>query len=303
MTLVSVLIPARNEQFLNRTIEDVFARATGEIECLVWLDGEPPTEPIPERPGLRVIASPKTEGIGQASWALAQQATGDFIMKLDAHCALSPGYDETLKSHCGELDLVVPARYQLKVDSWSRGYGPIHYMYLSYPWIKTDQFGEGFREKKWHGTDGLQGGFFQPEKDRKNIRLDEIMSFQGSLWFMRRQRFLDLGGVDQRYWLWQESISIGMKVWLSGGRCLIDKECWYAHLHKGRRFGRGYFLSKHRVRQANIFSADYWMHDRWDSPLRIHDMRWFVDHFWPIPGWPSDWDDPHYQSDCENSHV
>jgi len=38
------------------------------------------------------------------------------------------------------------------------------------------------------------------------------------------------------------------------------------------------------------------MHDKWQSPPRARTMRWFVEHFWPIPGWPADWDNPAYEA-------
>ena len=97
------------------------------------------------------------------------------------------------------------------------------------------------------------------------------------------------------YWLVQEAPSIGMKVWLSGGRCAVCKKTWYAHWHKSAAHGRGYYISKRKSRKDTYYSADYWMHDRWDSPLRKRGMSWWVEHFWPIPGWPEDWDNPKHQ--------
>ena len=114
MARVSVLIPSRNEPFLNRTIDDVFKKATGDIEVIVLLDGAPPTEPIPERPGrLLVIERGRAKGIGAASWHMARLARGEYIMKLDAHCLLAPGFDEALAAHCDYKDLLVPARKPL----------------------------------------------------------------------------------------------------------------------------------------------------------------------------------------------
>ena len=294
MAKVSVLLPSRSEPFLNRTIQDVLGQATGDIECVVVLDGAPPTQPLPDDPRIVVVEHKEPMGIGQCSWDGAQAATGDFIMKLDAHCALGKGYDEILARDCGPLDLVVPSRFQLKDEGWRRGYGPIDYYYYTYPWIPESQFGWGMHGKKWLGEDGLSGGYFHREQRDKRIPLDDMQAFQGSLFFMSRLRFLELGGVDKRYWLWQESTCIGMKVWLSGGRCLIDKFMWYAHLHKGARHGRGYWINKSDVMEAAYYSADHWMNDKWDSPLRVRDMHWFVDHFWPMSGWPEDWDNPKY---------
>jgi len=295
--MLSVLIPSRNEPYLNRTIDEVLTKAAGPVECVVLLDGAPPTEPLPVDKRIVVLVNEQPAGIGAASWAMANAAQGDYIMKLDAHCMLAQGYDAQLIADCGENDLLVPSRYQLKGDTWTRGYGPIDYLYLTYPWLAEPQFGAGMHGKKWQGLDGVSAGYFWPEHARAGIALDDIMTFQGSLFFMRRQRFIDLGGVDSRYWLWQEALSIGMKVWLSGGRCMVDKGTWYAHLHKGKLYGRGYFVSKRREHASNVHSADLWMNDKWEHPLKVRDMRWFVNHFWPIPTWPEDWDNPRYQAE------
>ena len=31
-------------------------------------------------------------------------------------------------------------------------------------------------------------------------------------------------------------------------------------------------------------------------------MEWFVEKFWPIPGWPEDWKDPKYQEEYKRSN-
>ena len=301
--MISVLIPARNEKFLNKTIKSVLKSATGEVEVLVLLDGAPPAKPIPDWKRVRVFENEKAGGIGAASWQLAQEARGKFIMKLDAHCLLEKGWDKTLAAHCDYRDLLVPARYQLKDVGWKRGYGPIHYLFLTYPWIQEPQFGAGLHGKKWQSEDGLAKRavgrqYFWPERAWKDrAPLDDIMAFQGSCWFMHRDRFLELGGVDKHCILWGESLQVTFKTWLSGGRCLRDKSTWYAHLHKGRRHGRGYWMDKRFMQRINLWSADYWMNDRWEHPLKERTMHDFVDHFWPIPGWPEDWDNQKYQDE------
>ena len=295
MTKTSVVIPSRNELYLQRTIDDVLGKAAGEVEVIVVLDGAPPVEPLREDARVRVIYNEMPRGIGWASWDAAQVATGEYLMKLDAHCLLAEGYDEVLKAECAPDWLLVPSRYQLKEETWSCGYGPIEYLYMTYPWLEEPQFGGGFHGKKWLGEDGIHGRYFFRENRDKAILIDDMMAFQGSMFFMPRDYFLRLGGVDRRYWLTQEAPSIGMKVWESGGRCAICKKTWYAHLHKGQAHGRGYPMSRRQQIGDNYYSADYWIHDRWNSRKRKRGIYWWVDHFWPIPGWPEDWDNPEYE--------
>lgn len=303
MPKVSVLIPSRNEKFLNKTIKCVLQSASGEVDVIVLLDGAPPAKPIPDWKRVTVLENEKAQGIGAASWKMAHATDAEYIMKLDAHCLLAEGWDETLIEHCDYLDLLVPARYQLKDEGWKRGYGPIHYLYLTYPWLQEPQFGAGMHGKKWQCEDGLGKRavgkhYFWPEREWADRQpLDEIMAFQGSCWFMHRDRFLELDGVDRRAILWGEAINIGMKVFESGGRCMRDKSTWYAHLHKGKKHGRGYWMDKTFMQRINLWTADYWMGDKWEHPLRVRGIHEFAEHFWPLPGWPEDWDDPHYKED------
>ena len=43
---LSVLIAARNEEFLNRTVEDVLAKKRGNTEVIVVCDGNWPIPPL-----------------------------------------------------------------------------------------------------------------------------------------------------------------------------------------------------------------------------------------------------------------
>jgi hypothetical protein len=79
---------------------------------------------------------------------------------------------------------------------------------------------------------------------------------------------------------------IGLKVWLSGGEVKRDKRCWYAHLHKGRKYGRGWPLGKSVLNKGAAFT-NKWMDGRnWRKQDR--DIRWMVNHFWPVPTWPEE---------------
>jgi hypothetical protein len=38
--------------------------------------------------------------------------------------------------------------------------------------------------------------------------------------------------------------------------------------------------------------------DRW--PKRTRNIKWFVEHFWPIPGWPDNWEEEGVKYYAEN---
>ncbi len=195
-----------------------------------------------------------------------------------------------LKENCDENWLAVPSRYALNAQKWMDSdprpfkYGPIEYLYLTYPFHLDNQFGFGFHGKKWCGAYGQGDGYYWKEKNMKGVMLDNIISFQGSCWFMGRENFYRVGGMQyEGYYEHQEAQEIGFKVWTSGGRCIVNKKTWYAHLHKGPEFGRGYHMLKHHQMESNIYATKVWM----NHP----GMRAVVDRFWPLDYWPEDWDD------------
>lgn len=69
---------------------------------------------------------------------------------------------------------------------------------------------------------------------------------------------------------------------------MVNKRTFYAHLYKGRKHGRGYSFDGARQAEGKALCMDFWMRDRW--PARVHDLRWLIERFWPVPTWPEDLD-------------
>lgn len=293
MSKLSVIIPARNELFLDKTVDDMLVKATGDIEIIVVLDGYYPIAELMPAYDKRVtyIHFGIAKGMRTAINTGAEIATGKYIMKCDAHCMFAQGFDEVLKGDCDENWMVIPSRYSLDGDNWvilETGKARVDYHYLSFP----DEKGKGIHGSVWNAR-------ARERKDNPNYDIDDEMSFQGSCWFMTRKHYWDfLGGMSEEGYgtFIQEPQEIGMKTWLGGGRIVTNKKTWYAHLHKGKRThtnkghearGRGYFLNKKEAIKGNDYSADLWLNNKWED--RVHDIEWFVDKFWPVPGWPDNW--------------
>ncbi len=306
---LSVIIPSRNVPswpFLKKTIDNLFENATNEIEVIVILDGFIPNPPIQERKNLILIPQKESIGMRQAINLGVSIAKGKFVMKSDDHCAFSTGYDEILINNCEDNWLVVPSRYSLDGDKWLAGetdfkkmtkYGPIDYMYLTPPFLKDDQFGWGFHGKKWYGDHGTTGGYFDREKKYKEIKIDDILTIQGSCWFMSKVHFDHIEGMQVEGYgnFAQESQEICFKTWLIGGRCVVNKYASYAHLHKGpNNGGRGYHLLRHQIMQSQIYSAKHWLGNEWH--LAVGKLKWLIekDKWWPLETWPEDWDNPEF---------
>jgi len=272
--MISVIIPARNEIFLSKTIESLLETSKGEIEVIAILDGYWPDPPVKDDPRVTLIHHTKSIGMRPAVNQAARLASGKFIMKLDAHCLLGQGWDEILAADCEYDWSVVPRRYELGTGAWKRrGRRIVDYMYLSKP-DTGDKYG-GFR------------GMYWPEYKSDKL-IDDLMISQGSLWFMHRDKFFDLGCMDEEYGHWgQEGTEIALKFWLSGGKHIRNKKTWYAHWQKGNNKKRGERgVSKKTVRKAYEYSRDIWVNNKW--PQQTRDFAWLIEKFAPIPTWGED---------------
>lgn len=289
--LVSLIIPARNEKYLQPTIQDILKKASGNIEIIVILDGYWPDVILSEDPRVITVHHSPSKGMRSSINIGARVSKGKYLMKLDGHCVVGGGFDEILKKDCDENTLAVPSRYGLDVEAWKpkKYKPPVEYLYLTFPYVKEDQFGLGLHGKKWTGdTKGVEG-WWEPERRLKDKKIDEIMTWQGSCWFMYRSKFFDIDCLDTvySYNMFQEAIELGFKMWLSGGRMVVNKNTWYAHWHKNE--GSSYGLSNRAKLQTEQFSTWFWMWDKWKK--RKYDIKWFVDKFWPIPTWPDNWEE------------
>lgn len=278
--MVSIAIPSRNEKFLNNTIRDILEKATGDIEIFPILDGYEPDELVIDR-RVKYIRLPKVDytqkrhGINE----MVRICSGEYVMSVDGHCMFAKGFDEQLVSDHQPNWVQIPRRHRLDAENWCLqeqpdGRPPIDYEYTMWPLKVKDKPGlHGF---KWDAR----------TKDRMDIKIDETMHFQGSCWFMTKDWFNKIGLMQiDGYSGWgQEAEEILYKTYRAGGKVMTNKNTWYAHLHKGQKYGRMYFMSRDSVNQCNAYSWKYWAYEDKETFKNI------IKRFWPIPGWPEDWE-------------
>lgn len=271
--MLSVLIAARNEIYLEKTILDILSNAEGEIEIIVELDGYIPDPQIVTGDS-RVIFIHHEKSIGQRACInhAASIAKGKYIMKLDAHCALDKGFDVKLAADCEESWTVVPRMYNLDITTWSpKRHRLTDYMYISSPTSEEPfraKYYTGSEYKKWH---------------RREELIDDTMACMGPCWFMHKTRFLEQGGCDEGHGSWgAQSIEVSLKAWLSGGALKVNKKTWFAHWFRTGGIGFPYPISGNDVERARKYSRDLWLNDKWDKATRK--LQWVVDKFKP-PTW------------------
>ena len=303
--LVSIIIPDRNGQpYLQQTIDGLLENATGQIEIIVVCDGTWPNPPLKNDPRVTIIHhGTHFNNIGMRDSINRGVAVskGEYVMKIDEHCMVDRGFDEKLRADCEDNWVVIPRRYRLDPDNWKveeydlvdgkliphrKARPPVDYMYLAYPY-----------ERPFDRTCGLHGDKDdQRGKERQDILIDDTMSMQGSCYFMTRKHWDNvIENLDSKNYgtFTQEAQEIGNKTWFSGGRMVVNKKTWYAHMHKGKR-GKGYGFSNEQYKEhmasmerGRLFCIDFWVNNKWDK--RVHDFEWLLEHFWPVPTWPENW--------------
>ena len=278
--LTSIVIPSRNERFLEQTTKDVLEKATGEIEVFVVLNDQ--TEPVEEiqDPRLKYIrlTSKNGETLKRQSINKAvEMSNGKYLMWLVAHCMVAKGFDEQLIKDHQDNWVQIPRRNRLDPEKWSLqpqsdDRPPIDYEYTMFP-LRFD-------------PPGLHG-FKWDERTLKywNEPISETMHIQGSCIFIAKDYFKHLGLMQvEGYSGWgQEGESVQFKVERDGGKVMSNKNTWYAHLHKGAKYGRMYYMTRESMRKCNAYSYDLWVHKNKDLFIK------HVEKFWPVPNWPSDW--------------
>ena len=263
MGKLSIIIPYYQEPYLEKTIASLKENVVGEIEIL----------PEEGSMGMRAAIN---EGL--------KKATGNFIMKIDAHCVVCKGFDEITKD-CKENWLMVPRRYALNEEKWTKdeSRSPRDYHYLKFPRASDPSYGYSFQVAVWY------------KKGKPEI--DDIMTFQGSCWVANRKYFTEhVGFLDDRVETYgsfsQEQQEIGLKYWLGGGEVKVNKKFWYSHLQKRPSHYQSRQFSREHKKPRQLIENNEWITKHWmnnEEPGMIHTFSWLIEKFWPIPTWEYNW--------------
>jgi glycosyltransferase involved in cell wall biosynthesis len=314
MGRVSVLIPARNETLLGRTIQEILRASAGDVEVIAVLDGYIPDPQLIFDSRVRFIHHERSIGQRAATNEAARTATGEFIIKTDGHSMFSDGWDLALQKNCGADWTVLPRMYNLLAFNWICEKCGKAQDNCAKP-KKCDKCGhtehrydEVFRPKTNKITDfmfidpelraryfdpptlrefGIQSGPCYHKRPEAKATIADVMTGQGACWAMRKDHFFALGGLDEQHGSWgQMGVEIACKTWLSGGRQVVDKNWWFSHLFRTQPgFKFPYSISQKDIDKARAYSRDLWTNNKW--PLAKRKFEWLLDRFGPVPGWKS----------------
>lgn len=290
MSKLSIIIPSRNEKDnLKRTLDNIYKQSTGDFEVIVGFNGYPFQDLF--YPNLRTFESPVNIGLKPMINKLASMAKGKYLYKSDAHCAFGKGFDEILQENM-EDDWIVTPRFKIIKNDWSiqmrDGVEEFYdYFYLCCPF--TDKRGLRFKAGG-HWTERTKER--NPENPEVkawslntgiDLSIDETPQMHGSGWFVNKDYFFnELGGFPETDPLGhaQEPIWLGLKNWLIGGKLMVNKKTWYAHLHQNSK-DRGYPEDKAHTERTYNETASYW--------LKQPKFATFIERFYPMPTWPENW--------------
>ena len=308
MPELSILIPSRNEPWLKPTVEDILRNARADTEVIVILDGGWPVEPLEQHERVTLVYHPKAVGQRAGTNEAARLSTAKYVMKLDAHCSLAEGFDVELLAAAKELGSLVtqiPTQKNLHVFDWvcaNQGQAPCDWRQYQGPTPpKCGKCGGSVRKEiLWKPRRGVTThtwrfdselhfqywGDYSSREEFKNTDFPETMSCLGACFFMERERYWQLGGMDEAHGSWgQMGTEVGCKSWLSGGRMVTNKRTWFAHLFRtqGGDFSFPYEIHGSDQEKARVYSRNLWRSNGW--PGQIHPLSWLIEHFAPVPGW------------------
>lgn len=294
---LSILIPARNEQFLSRTVEDILQNKEGATEIIVVLDGEWANPPLPQHPDLTVIYNPVSIGQRAATNQACRLSNAKYIIKTDAHCSFDKGFDVKMMAEMHDDWTMVPAMKNLHAFDWVckscthrlyQGPTPTKCPRCNEPTMEREMIWlprKGVTSYTYRFDNTLHFQYWKELAERQEGDIIESMGLQGSFFMLTRQKYWELDICDEKHGSWgQQGVEVSCKTWLSGGKVMVNKKTWYAHMFRtqGGDFGFPYPLSGSAVEKARQYSRELWFQNKWDKA--IHPLSWLIAKFNP-PDW------------------
>jgi hypothetical protein len=194
--MVTVMIPVGNvdEQYVDRTVQSIRDNAVGSLEILIERDTE--------KEGHRVLTN-----------RMAKAARGKYLLRIDAHSTMSPGWDARMKASCGPTTLLTPVIDALDEETWT-GKGRDMAMVVLTPTMQNTYpiFAESITD-----------------------RPDEIetMSILGCTYMMQKEYYWHHEGCEEALGTWGAGgLEWVFKVWLTGGRVIARTDTVCCHLFR-----------------------------------------------------------------------
>lgn len=298
---LSIIIPARFEEFLDRTIQDVIEHTTDQTEVIAILDGYLPNPPLGSYGSrVTVIYNPEARGQRAAANQGVKLSNSKYVIKLDSHCAVAPGFDTEMinvMEELGDNTTLIPSMKNLHVFDWVCPDGHRRYQGKSGP---CEECGKPTQKDiVWISKNNPTSTsycfdsephfqYFNEFKKRPEGAPDisPSMSIQGSCFMCTREKWFELDICSEEFHSWgQQGIEVACKTWLSGGQVMVNKKTWYAHMFrtKGGDFGFPYENPQSKINENRQLTRDLFFKGTW--PKKKYPLSWLLKKFWPVKGW------------------
>lgn len=322
---LAVLIPARNEMFLSKTVQNLLENKGDQTEIIVGLDGQFADPLIDDHPDLTLFYVPQSIGQRAMTNQLARLTKAKYVMKLDAHCLVDKDFDSKLIADMQDNWTMIPMLYNLHGFDWvcigqnKRSGRP----YQEEDWFadkpgcidlstkKVTRLYQSPTQKCPNCKGNMERqSIFKPRFNRKSTHyqfdkemhfqywndlrkrpgfdgdISESLSAQGSCFMLTREKYWSLGICDEGHGSWgQQGTEVACKTWLSGGRLVINRKTWYSHMFRTQG---GDFGFPYPLSGSDQDKSKRYSRDLWLNdkwPLAIHKLQWLLDKFAPIPKW------------------
>lgn len=317
---LSIIIPARNEFYydldlLGCTIENILANTTDACQVVTVLDGSWSLKPLPSHPRLTIIHHNKSIGQRAATNEGARIATGEWVCKMDAHCAVDKDFDVKLIEGMEADWTVVPGQFNLQAFQWKckkcgwlKDQSPkpekcesCGSQYVKQVTVWQPRDGKDGRRlaytHSWYFDSTLTFGYwgeyaadeayckrhnipFRPETQEQ---VHDTMCLLGACWAMRRERYWELEACDEKFGSWgNQGVEVACKSWLSGGRLVVNQRTWFAHFFRVGGINFPYPGGGQKER-AVARSKELWLENKW--PKQVRPLSWLIEHFAPTKDW------------------
>lgn len=317
---LSVLVPARNEMFLAKTVDSILRNKRGNTEVIVLLDGKWSNPGIPSHQDLTIVYVSESMGQRAGTNLICRLSRAKYIMKIDAHCTVDEGFDIKMVQEMQDDYTMIPMMYNLHAFDWVcvgnhpksgklyldpqefdfdlRKLGCGNALYQAPTPASCEKCGGNMeRLLVWQPRLNKKSTTYRFDKtlhfqywgalaDRQTGDVIESLSAQGSCFMLTREKYWELDICDENHGSWgQQGVEVAMKTWLSGGKLMVNKKTWYSHMFRtqGGDFGFPYPLSGNDVEKARKYSRWLWQEGNW-KPAK-YDLNWLLDRFAPVPDW------------------
>lgn len=240
MGLISTIIPSYKDPALNKTILSIMQGALlTETQIVVVLDGYRPKDYVEQ---VQYVFLGQNRGMRGAINAGVSVSDSRYILVIDEHCMVPPGFLLSMVNHCPEKGIITAQRFSLDPVKWEAMPGPPI----------------GYEKMIIH--EGRFVGVRWRSRDRKyqNRLIDENMAMQGSCYMMRRDWWDKIGILQEEGYgsFAQEAPEVLFKTWQAGGKLLLNKTTWYAHKH--RSFRRTKHIGAAITSPGNAYALATW---------------------------------------------